>query len=285
MREGKPSLTAAFVAFGRGVGLSNDQRDILARELSPLPFSAALGLLDARTRWPARLAARAATLGLADHASLRMAAIDDGVKRAASDGVEQLVLLGAGLDTRAWRMPELGAMTVFEVDHPSTQTYKRPRVEAWRPLSREVRFVSVDFERQALGAALEEAGHDETLPTVWVWEGVTMYLEAPAIDATLGEVDRRTAPRSRLLMTYITPRVLAISSIAENLALTAFEVLGEPLIGLMETAEVARRLLDAAFVPVSDTDSLDWARRHGGNRILPAAFRTERLVEARREAR
>jgi len=132
----------------------------------------------------------------------RTVAIDDAVREAKAP---QLVILGAGLDGRAWRMPELGEAVVYEVDHPDSQRVKRERAASLTPLARELRFVPVDFTRDRLGDALAAAGHDAALPTTWIWEGVVMYLERADIAATLDALRARSAPGSRLLVSYHSP--------------------------------------------------------------------------------
>src|SRR5690606_25810776 len=142
---------------------------------------------------------------LVDLMRARTVAIDEAIEDGVSRGSVQLVVLGAGLCARAWRMRSLADTIVFEVDHPATQSYKRARVDALEPKAREVRFVGVDFERDDLGAALEKAGHDASARTTWVWEGVTPYLTPAAIASTLDAVRARSAEGSTLVMTYGTP--------------------------------------------------------------------------------
>src|SRR4051812_14609695 len=108
--------------------------------------------------------------------------IDDAIRAAAHP---QVVILGAGLDGRAWRMPELHDAIVYEVDHPDTQREKRARVAALTQMAREVRFAAVDFTRDSLGDALAAAGHDVARLTTWIWEGVVMYLTLAEIEASL----------------------------------------------------------------------------------------------------
>jgi methyltransferase (TIGR00027 family) len=140
---------------------------------------------------------------------VRTVAIDEAVRAAASP---QLVILGAGLDGRAWRMKELRDATVFEVDHPASQRDKRARVATLTQAAREVHFVPVDFQRDSLDDALAKAGHNAALPTTWIWEGVVMYLSPADVEATLAVIARRSAPLSRVVITYpgpgIRPRLL-----------------------------------------------------------------------------
>jgi methyltransferase (TIGR00027 family) len=99
----------------------------------------------------------------------------------------QYVMLGAGLDSFAWRRPDLlGAVRVFEVDHPASQAWKRQRVvESGLPTSESHVFAAVDFEVQSLHDGLDAAGFDWTQPTMFSWLAVTMYLTIDAIEATL----------------------------------------------------------------------------------------------------
>jgi len=132
----------------------------------------------------------------------RTVAIDADLRGAATP---QVVILGAGLDGRAWRMCELATSLVFEVDHPDSQRQKLQRVASLRPAAREVRFVPVDFRRGDLAHALETAGHNPHLPTAWIWEGVVMYLERHEIETTLRVVEDRSPPGSRLIVAYHQP--------------------------------------------------------------------------------
>ena len=164
----------------------------------------------------------------------RTIAIDEAVRAAASP---QVVILGAGLDGRAWRMPELRDVTVFEVDHPDSQREKQARAAALQRIAREVRFVPVDFARDRLDDALAAAGHDPARPTTWVWEGVVMYLERADIEATLAVIQRRSAPGSRLVL-----HVRALGRCCCALIGLLVRRLGEPLRSLF-TPEQMRALL------------------------------------------
>jgi methyltransferase (TIGR00027 family) len=127
----------------------------------------------------------------------RTIAIDDAVR---AHGAGQVVVLGAGLDSRAWRMPELAAATVLEVDHPASQQDKQRRVADLQPTAAAVVPVAVDLEHQRLTPALERAGFDRSRPTTWVWEGVVPYLSAEAVEATAAQVADLAAPGSLLVV-------------------------------------------------------------------------------------
>jgi len=175
----------------------------------------------------------------------RTVAIDDALRAAKS---QQVVILGAGLDGRAWRMPELRDVTVFEVDHPDSQRMKRERAAALTPTAKDIRFVAVDFERDSLDAALAAAGHDSAKTTTWIWEGVVMYLERADIESTLAIVRQRSAPRSRLSIAYISPALI------RWLAGLFVRRLGEPFRSVF-TAEQMKELLSRhGFEVVRDED-------------------------------
>ncbi|MFW6049644.1 MAG: class I SAM-dependent methyltransferase [Myxococcota bacterium] len=281
MRDDRPSLTAAFVAFARGIGVRGEAPDPVAGGLVPAPFGR---LLDAVGRSRGlRPALRGMSLGMIDHITLRTTAIDRALRTALSQGTDQVVVLGAGLDARAWRMPELGDADVYEVDHPASQAYKRERVGHLQPLARAVHFVSCDFERERIGDALAASGHDASRPTFWIWEGVTMYLRRASVVASLGVMDERSAPGSELVVTYVLPEyVPLLGDAVKSVVHGVFQAFGEPLIGGVEPEEMAGLLRGAGFDPVSDTDSVDWARAEGIGTVLPFFFRAERLAVARR---
>jgi methyltransferase (TIGR00027 family) len=146
----------------------------------------------------------------------RTVAIDDAVRAQPSP---QLVILGAGLDGRAWRMPELAGVTIFEVDQPASQQDKRDRA-AGLPGTPPT-FVPVDFARDRLSEALAAASHRADWPTTWIWEGVVPYLTEAEVAATVTAVAARSAPNSRLIVNFQTPAPSATLGRLAARALTA----------------------------------------------------------------
>jgi methyltransferase (TIGR00027 family) len=272
MREAKPSLTAIWVSLWRGVERFERNavvEDPFADRLLPLPYSPILGaarLAPSATRAILRVADLASG-GRSRHMALRTRAIDDAVAGAVKNGARQLVLLGAGLDARAWRMPELQGSVVFEVDHPSTQAYKAPRVEGLRPLARDVRFVGVDFEEDDLAQALAHAGLDPKVRAAVVWEGVTMYLSREAIGATLDALARATAPGSVLAMTYSGRHPPALARLVA--------VAGEPFASTFTPDQAREILREHGFLVTSDESDPEWSERYLRQRT---DFSVERLV-------
>ncbi|WP_433291035.1 class I SAM-dependent methyltransferase [Actinoplanes sp. CA-030573] len=173
---------------------------LLARLARVRPVGLRLSRLIDR-RWP----------GPRPSAVARTRLIDDLVLAALDGGARQVLLLGAGYDARAYRLPGIERVPVFEADHPATQAVKRRLLRgAVRPERRgHVHFVPVDLLAEDLGGALRKAGFAVLEPTVVVWEGVTNYLTEPAVDATLREVAALTASGSTLIFTYVDRRVLS----------------------------------------------------------------------------
>ena len=290
MREDRPSVTAALVSLARGIGVADDQEDPWAESMLPPPVGALLGAYrrSGRVRLPLRGMLRGLSLGAVDHIVLRMAAIDQAMREAEAAGAEQLVILGAGLDARAYRSSRLEPERIFEVDHPATQAYKRERVRALDSERRPV-FVPVDFEKQRISQELAAAGHDPASATFWIWEGVTMYLGRSVIAACLGEIALASAPGSRVAVTYAVPAIVP-SWMPQSARLRAaidasFRLLSEPLRGLLPPDEMQGLLVGAGFSPLSDTGSADWAWRAGAGQALVDPLEAERLAVAERRER
>jgi methyltransferase (TIGR00027 family) len=133
--------------------------------------------------------------------------IDDEAARALETST-QLVLLGAGFDTRAYRLPAAQRVNTFELDHPGTSAAKQAALRgALGALPKQVQFVSIDFNTQSLGDVLGRAGFDATEATCFVWEGVTNYLSPEAVDGILRQI-AQAAGGSILLFTYVHRAVL-----------------------------------------------------------------------------
>lgn len=129
---------------------------------------------------------------------------EDALADAYRAGVRQVVFLGAGLDTFAYRNPHPG-LRVFEVDHPDTQEWKRQRLAAAQiPIPASVTYAGVDFERQRLEDVLPATGFDPESPAFFIWLGVTVYLTRPAIAGTLRTI-AGFAPGTGLVFDYGLP--------------------------------------------------------------------------------
>lgn len=211
MKAGTASRTAVLTCQGRAVApvlddptalalLREDERVVVHQVLAGRPPGSTAGRLEYEL-------VRAS----GDVMAARTLAIDEAVRRRPAP---QLVLLGAGLDGRPWRMPELAGRTVFAVDHPDSQDDLRGRLPglAAAGLDRtaaDLRLVAADLTRDRLDERLAAAGHDPALATVWVWEGVVVYLRAVDVRGTAERLAALSAPGSRLVLDYQIPSAQA----------------------------------------------------------------------------
>jgi methyltransferase (TIGR00027 family) len=134
--------------------------------------------------------------------------IDDALNDALTEHLDQVVILGAGFDTRAYRIPGIDETRVFEVDHPTTQAWKQTCLNRmFGTFPPHVVFVPIDFDQQDLAVEMEAAGFRTGAQTFYIWEGVTQYITAEAVDATVRYV-ATAAPGSRIVFTYIQHGVI-----------------------------------------------------------------------------
>ncbi|MGB5373984.1 MAG: SAM-dependent methyltransferase [Polyangiales bacterium] len=284
MRAGLPSGTSLLVSFARGLGVDKQQIDPVAPQLLP-PVLAQLAAAPRHLGGVAalyRAAVRATTFGLIDHMVLRTQVIDAHLASALHSGIDQLVILGAGLDARGWRLEALKDVTVFELDHPATQRYKRRRMSQKRPPA-DIRYVSVDFERERFADALEAAGFRSGAPSAWIWEGVAMYLPLDAVHDTLRQLTSLAAPGSELAMTYRVPGLLPYGPLGRVAIPVVFAAAGEPLKATLQPDELA-----SAFAPdwevTFDEDSRGWRTLTGSSANASRSFLSERLAVVKRRS-
>jgi len=280
VKADRASRTAHFVALGRALadaGLSHVPgfRDPTARVFLSEKGEKSF----AKTERAARdgkggVTANAARV-MADLIALRTTAIDTAVRDAVAGGATQLVILGAGYDGRAWRLNELAGVKVFEVDHPATQGEKRTHVAELPPAKGRVSFVSIDFEREALGTVLDRAGHDRASPTCWIWEGVVMYLTRVAMRSTLAGIADRSAPGSTLILNYHSAHRRFLASLM-------FRLIGEPQISAWTREEMAADLRSAGFTVGDDSGMADWNDRFAQGKAKVERASYMRLAIARR---
>jgi methyltransferase (TIGR00027 family) len=130
------------------------------------------------------------------------------VARSVKAGVRQYVILGAGLDSFAYRSELADRLSIFEVDHPAAQRDKRDRLAAAHiPVNGNVTHVALDLECGALADGLAASGFDPSRPSIIAWLGVSMYLTLPAISEIIGAIGG-FAPGTEIVMDYMLPEVL-----------------------------------------------------------------------------
>ncbi len=203
MRKNQSSITAMGIAIARGVESDKpaEERifyDPYARQFVPgwlystLGFFIKSGYTEIRGQ------------GVNGWLIARERYIDDVLLDFLNDGVQQLVILGAGFDSRAYRFDLAGRVKTFEVDHPVTQANKIARLKKiFGSLPGHVRFVPIDFTTQTLADQILSSDYDPGQKTLFIWQGVTMYLTSDAVDATLSFVVNHSASGSSIVFDYL----------------------------------------------------------------------------------
>jgi methyltransferase (TIGR00027 family) len=212
----------------------------------------------------------------------RTVAIDDTI-RAAGDG--QVVLLGAGLDSRPWRLTALAGCVVYSVDHPATQADLRERIGELTTTATRLEFVPVDLTRTPLDAAMSATTHDPTVATTWVWEGVVPYLRPDEVTKTVAEVAARSAPGSTLIVNYqvrawLTRVGRRMSDVLARATGEENTFAGEPWRSLWSAREMATLLAEHGFIVDRDRDLLAIAREVGSPTTHGRSLSTGRVAVA-----
>jgi len=183
---------------------------------------------------------------------------------AVARGVEQVVVVGAGLDTLGLRRPY--PIDYFEVDHPATQAWKRQMIAAaGLGMPEGLNFVGVNFETQSLGQRLAESGFDATRPAFFIWLGVVPYLSEEAIFATLGFA--AGVPGAEIVFDYANPPQdypAEARASHERRAANAASI-GEPWISYFRTPDLHQRLRALGAVAIEDQGPRAWRRDANGS--------------------
>ena len=201
--------------------------------------------------------ARPEQRGLRLFVAMRSRFAEDAARRALEAGVRQIVILGAGLDTFAYRIEPRPGLRVFEIDHPDTQRDKRRRLtEAKIAAPAHLSFVALDFDKETLTQALARAALDSTERAFVIWLGVTPYLTESAVFGTLGDLARLEGG-AEIVFDYANPsHAIADAKVRgfhEALVASVAEV-GEPFRCTIETAELHTSARALGYVEIEDLD-------------------------------
>jgi len=214
---------------------------VIGRLLGPDTEARIRGELDRFQSRPAR--------GLRSHVVLRARFTEDALAEAATRGVSQYVVLGAGLDTFAYRQPAWArGLDIIEVDHPASQAAKREALaQAGIHVPANVRYADIDFEHETLASGLARCGVSHSRCTFFSWLGVTMYLTRDAIDAVLATIV--TFPRGSEIVLTFAQRRTDEEGDGGRLAAGAAAI-GEPWLSYFEPDEMAAVLSRHGFSAV-----------------------------------
>ena len=222
---------------------------------------------------------------------LRIRYAEDRLQEAILSGVQQYVILGAGLDTFALRHASLAnRLRIYEVDHPASQEMKRHQLGRIGPLPSNLELVPVDFETDRLDEALIGAGFNPEAPAFFAWLGVTCYLTSEAVRDTIGQIAAVAAPGSQVLLDYRYPRSLVPAAGLELVEkMDRFvERRGEPMLSEYSPDEIGAEMGRAGFTPVEHLSPAEQAQRYlQGRQDIPepppnfafALFRKTHLTE------
>jgi methyltransferase (TIGR00027 family) len=274
MLPGRASRTAQYMAFYRALESARPTRQRLFEDPFAIHFlRSGLARAVRVSRWPVlgglvprfadwRLPG-AGTSGIA-----RTRLIDDLLSEALAEDAAQAVILGAGFDCRAYRLPALARAAVFEVDHPATLAAKQERLRSILPNPpANVRFVATDFNREDLLDRLAASGFDPTRRSVFVWEGVTNYLTEGAVDAVL-RIVASTAPESGLVFTYVDRQALDGTGTFKNAPalLRSVARLGEPWTFGLDPPRLAEYLRERGLHLERDAGAREYRAQYFGRR-------------------
>ena len=244
MQEGKFSKTARRVAIRRAAHQLLDEPKVLDDPL-------ALRIIGSEAEAELRSNPKehhAFSRAFRAFMAARSRYAEDELVCAVSNGVKQYVVLGAGLDTFAYRNPH-PALRVFEVDHPATQAWKREQLQAADiEIPDSMTFVPIDFERQTLAGGLAQSGFDMTAPTFFSWLGVTPYLTREACMATLSFIAKMSAGSGVVFDFAVDPALLnagqrqSLEALSERVARY-----GEPFQLFFDPAQLQDELKSLGF--------------------------------------
>ncbi|QHS52734.1 class I SAM-dependent methyltransferase [Edaphobacter sp. 12200R-103] len=227
MEAARPSRTALRVAMRRAAHQIYDAAPLVFSDPIAVPILGAEYLPEIeRTRFKLH---KPHSVALRAHMIVRSRYAEDLLAKAVANGVSQYVLLGAGLDTFAYRNP-FAQLHVFEVDHPATQQWKRDLLSASGiEVPSSLTYIPVDFEHQQLATQLAAAGFDRTRPAFFAWLGVVPYLTHAAFRSTLALM-ASCASGSGIVMDYGQPRSALpyLEQLAHDSLSSRVQLVGEP---------------------------------------------------------
>jgi methyltransferase (TIGR00027 family) len=271
LESSRPSRSRLFFDPDAALFLSRGRKCLYRMAAFPFGRHLAEWLVD-RSSPGARAAGIARTKWIDDEAS------------AALKTATQLVLLGAGFDMRAWRLPSAKQACIFELDHPQTSLAKQVILKsALGPLPERIRCIGVDFNRQSIMKALLDVGFDVSRPACWIWEGVTNYLTAEVVDSSLRQIAETAVEGSILLLTYIDRAVLATPDryVGALRLVSRLRSYGEPWTFGLDPEEVRSYLAARGFELLKDVNVAEVWQRAGRSGSGTHGYEFYRLASAR----
>ena len=257
MKKHQASMTAQGIAFVRAFESSKPEGERICND--PL----ARRLVSPWFYWLSRMFAGYAERkgpGVMGFLAARCRYIDDYLGTCLKAGIEQLVILGTGLDSRAYRIEELkGRLKLFEVDHPATQAVKCTQlIKLFGTLPTHVTYVPIDFDVETL-EKLFDFGYSKQCKTLFIWEGVVHYLTAEAVEQTLRFVSTQSATGSTIIFDYVYTSALTASEKRAEISRMqrTKRYTGEGLVFGIEDGRVEAFLRDLGYTHIKNVSSED----------------------------
>lgn len=286
MEKGSHSKTAIGGAFVRAYHFAHDDEKIFADPLAHLLVTPAereafetlyIGALaNLNPELAASSSDRTILVGHAIRASVsgavflaRARYIEDKLAEATRRSLRQYVVIGAGLDTFAFRQPAGTRVQVFELDHPDTQALKQERLaRAGFVTPAHLHFVAADLERESVATALVRARFDASVPALFAWPGVTMYLTRDAITSTLRSVRSIAIAGSELIFDYLEADAFRPDRVSDRVRLMMDGVrsIGEPMLSGFEPESLRSELVSLGFQLIEDLGPAELQDRYFTNR-------------------
>ena len=224
--------------------------------------------------------------GMHDHLICRTRFIDDFIEENTSAGIEQYVILGAGYDSRAYRLKLPPKLKIFEVDQPEVQVIKRSKLPKSISNGENIIYVSIDFNNQSLKEQLLDAGFDKSKSTIYTLEGVSQYIPKEALSSTLKELATLNAnSNSKIFISYVNKLLLEDSKAcfgmgysrpekAIKFIINGAKKVGEPWISFYSAEEIQNLLSENGFIVIENQTLADLNSKYFApvGRLIPEDF-------------
>ena len=224
--------------------------------------------------------------GMHEHLICRTRFIDDLIEESTSAGIEQYVILGAGYDSRAYRLKLPPKLKIFEVDQPEVQGIKRLKLPKSISNRKNIIYVSIDFNNQSLKEQLLDAGFDKSKSTIYTLEGVSQYIPKEALSSTLKELGSLNVnSNSKIFISYVNKLLLEDSKACFGMGYSRPEKaikfitngakkVGEPWISFYSAEEIQNLLSENGFIVIENQTLADLNSKYFApvGRLIPEDF-------------
>jgi methyltransferase (TIGR00027 family) len=212
MKKGKSSKTAEQMAISRAIETMKPENERVCYDPYAIQFLSKKYSLPLKFKFFRNSITRFIELMFIGHhyyVIARTRFIDDVLASSVGAGIRQLIIMGAGFDSRAYRLRQLENIRVYEIDHPDTQNRKKERIkELSGNLPKHVIFIPLDFNTENFMEKLIRSGYDKNATSLFIWEGTTPYLTEHSVDETLTSISKYSCKGGCIVFDYILKSVI-----------------------------------------------------------------------------